>query len=69
MAAFRKLPTRSPGHTHVVGYDFVLLVPVFIDNVNPLSVCRENDFGIDIDADYERMLATICRAYEARWHF
>lgn len=69
VAAFRKLPTRSPGHTHVVGYDFVLVVPVFIDNVNPPFVCRDNSFGIDIDADYERMLATICRAYEARWHF
>jgi len=24
----QKLPTRKPGHTHVAGYDFVLLVPV-----------------------------------------
>jgi hypothetical protein len=68
-AAFRKLPTRPPGRTHIIGYDFVLVVPVFIDNVNSPSVCRNNDFGIDVDADYERMLATICRAYEARWHF
>jgi hypothetical protein len=69
VANFRTLPTRSPGHTHVEGYDFVLIIPVFIDNVNPPSICRDNSFGIDVDADYERMLATICRAYEARWHF
>jgi hypothetical protein len=31
---FRQLRTRPPGHTHVVGYDYVMLVPVFIDNVN-----------------------------------
>src|SRR5690606_6840450 len=68
VAAFRRLPLRPPGHTHVAGYDFVLIVPVFIDNVNPPELCRNNPFGIDIDAEYERMLATICRAYEARWH-
>jgi len=46
----------------------VILVPVFIDNVNPPRVERTNEFGINIDADYQRMLETICRAYEARWH-
>jgi hypothetical protein len=68
VAKFQSLPRRPPGHTHVMGFDFVMIVPVFIDNVNPPSVCRQNGFGIDIDATYERMLATICRAYEARWH-
>lgn len=67
--AFRSLPTRNPAHTHIVGYDFVLIVPVYIDNVNPPYLARENPFGIDIDAEYDRMLALICRAYEARWHF
>jgi hypothetical protein len=66
--AFRALPTRAPGHTHVLGYDFVLLVPVFIDNVNPPRVERENVFGINVDREYRQMLETICRAYEARWH-
>jgi hypothetical protein len=66
--AFRKLPLRGAGHTHVEGYDFVLIVPVFVDNVHPPSLCHENAFGIEIEAEYERMLATICRAYEARWH-
>ena len=69
VAAFRTLPTRPPGQTHVNGYDFVMLVPVFIDNVNQPYLCRENDFGINVDADYERLLSTICRAEEARWHF
>ncbi len=68
VAAFHALPRRQPGHTHVEGFDFVMIVPVFIDNVNPPSLCRDNGFGIDVDATYERMLATICRAYEARWH-
>lgn len=66
--AFRKLPTRPAGHTHKVGYDFVLIVPMHIDNVNPPYIVRDNSFDIDIDADYERMLATMCRAYEGRWH-
>jgi len=66
--AFRTLPTRAPGHTHVLGYDFVLLVPVFVDNVNPPRLERQNAFGINIDAEYQRMLESICRAYEARWH-
>jgi hypothetical protein len=65
-ATFRRLPTRPPGHTHVVGYDYVLLVPVFIDNVNPPRIDRE--FGVDVAGEYRRMLETICRAYEARWH-
>ncbi len=65
---FRTLPTRKPGHTHVEGYDYVLLVPVFIDNVNPPNVPRPNDLGIEIDDDYRRMLEQVCSAYTARWH-
>lgn len=66
--AFKSLPTRTPGRTDLLGYDYVLIVPVFIDNVNPPYVARDNAFGIDVDGEYERMLETICRAYEARWH-
>jgi len=66
--AFRQLPTRAPGRTHVMGFDFVMIVPVFVDNVNPPRLCRDNPFGIDIDGDYAQMLSTICRAYQARWH-
>lgn len=65
---FRGLPTRKPGHTHVLGYDFVLLVPAYIDNVNPPYLARENGLEIDIDTDYHAMIAQICKAYTARWH-
>jgi hypothetical protein len=68
MEKFRGLPTRKPGHTHVLGYDFVLLVPAFIDNVNPPYLARENGLGINIDADYQAMIAHVCKAYTARWH-
>ena len=65
---FRTLPTRGSGHTHVQGYDFVLLVPVKIDNVSPPSVNRDNTLGIDVDAEYKHLLERICSAYTARWH-
>lgn len=71
VAKFRTLPTRAPGHTHVVGYDFVLLVPVFIDNVNRPYIPPPNDpisMGLDIERDYAAMLETVCKAYTARWH-
>jgi hypothetical protein len=65
---FRGLPQRQPGHTHVVGYDFLLFVPVYIDNVNPPYVDRSNFLGIDIDKEYAAMLDRICKAYQTRWH-
>jgi len=65
---FRELPTRPPGRTDIVAYDYVLLVPVLIDNVHPPRVARDNDLGIDVDAEYRTMLTSICRAYAARWH-
>lgn len=65
---FRKLRTRPPAHTHVQGYDFLSIVPVFVDNVARPCVVRENEFGIDVDAEYVSMLETICRGYRARWH-
>lgn len=68
IARFRGLPTRQPGLTHIKGFDFVLLVPVYIDNVNPPRVARENPFGIDVDEEYRKMIRTICAAYTARWH-
>jgi hypothetical protein len=65
---FRELPTRPPGRTDLVAYDYVLLVPVFIDNVHPPRVERDNALGIDVDAEYRSMLDRICKAYTARWH-
>lgn len=68
VALLRTLPTRPPGHTHIEGYDSVLLVPVHIDNVNAPSLARVNELGIDIDADYKQMLEKLCAGYTARWH-
>lgn len=68
IALLQQLPTRNAGHTHVIGYDFVLLVPVNIDNVNPPTLPRPNTCGIDVDAEYQRMLDQLCSAYKARWH-
>ncbi len=65
---FRELPTRPPGRTDLVAFDYVLLVPVFVDNVSKPRVVRNNDLGIDVDAEYRSMLDRICRAYKARWH-
>lgn len=65
---FRTIPTRAPGHTHVNGYDYVLLVPVEIDNVNPPRLPRPNALGIDVDAEYRRLVEQMCAAYTARWH-
>ncbi len=65
---FRSLPTRPAAQTHVKGYDYVLLVPVEIDNVSPPSVGRDNALGIAIDAEYQALIQQICRAYSARWH-
>ena len=65
----RMLPTRHPGHTHICGYDYVLIVPVNIDNVNPPRLAIHNALGIDIVEEYRKMISTICKAYTARWHF
>lgn len=65
---FRGLPTRPPGRTDLVAYDYVLLVPVYIDNVNPPRIARDNIIGIDPDLEYQQMLDRICKAYGARWH-
>jgi hypothetical protein len=68
IAKFRELPTRAAARTDLVAYDYVLLVPVFIDNVSPPRVARENTLGINIDAEYLAMIDRICKAYKARWH-
>jgi hypothetical protein len=71
VAKFRQLPTRAPGHTHIVGYDYVLLVPAFIDNVNVPFIPRPGDsrsLNIDVEKEYHVMLDVLCKAYSARWH-
>ena len=42
---FQGLPQRQPGLTHVLGYDFVLLVPVSIDNANPPELGMNQPIG------------------------
>ena len=68
ISKFLELPVRPPGRTDLVAYDFVLLVPVLINNVDPPRVARDNSAGIDIDTEYQTMLDRICKAYSARWH-
>ncbi len=68
VAKFRSLPTRGPAQTHKIGYDFVLLVPIMIDNVNPPVLTSPSALDIDLPQEYQRMLGTICAAYAARWH-
>lgn len=68
MELFRTLETRGSGHTHVEGYDYVLLVPVQVDNVNPPDLPSENALGIDTDVEYRRLVERMCSAYTARWH-
>ncbi|HUI25468.1 MAG TPA: hypothetical protein VL403_05235, partial [Candidatus Kryptonia bacterium] len=65
---FRELPIRPPGRTDLAAYDYVQLVPMFIDNVHAPRVARDNTLGIDVDAEYRAMLERICKAYTARWH-
>ncbi|MDX6770611.1 MAG: hypothetical protein SF051_13840 [Elusimicrobiota bacterium] len=65
---FRKIQVRQPGRTHEDGCDALLIIPVRVDNVHKAEVARDNPFGIDVDADYQRMLQTVCAGYRARWH-
>ena len=65
---FRGLPTRTPNLTHQSGFDYLLLIPVHIDNVNPPRVDRDNSLGVDIDEEYSNFLDTVQRGYIARWH-
>lgn len=70
IALFRQLPTRPPGHTHMKGYDSVLLIPAWIDNVSPPRLASPDELaiGIDVDAEYRAMLQRTCAAYTSRWH-
>lgn len=68
IAKFRQLKVRQLGMTHERGFDYLLLVPVQIDNVHPATIVRDNPYGIDVDAEYDLMLRTICEAYRTRYH-
>jgi len=64
----RTLPVKEKGFTHELGFDYLLIEPVFIDNINPPRVERKNIFDINIDSQYLDMLRRTCRAYTSRWH-
>jgi len=65
---FKKLNVRPFSRTDMMAYDYLLLVPVAIDNVNPPRLERKNTLGIDIDTEYEKMVKHIFKFYSARWH-
>ena len=65
---FRRLPTRTPNLTHQEGFDYLLMIPVHIDNVNPPRVDRDNGLGLDVDEEYAMLLDAVRRGYIARWH-
>lgn len=65
----RKLAARNPALTNQPGYDFVMIAPIAIDNVNPPMLPRPNHVDVDIDEEYDRLLSVVCRAYASRWHF
>ena len=65
---FRGLPTRTPNLTHQSGFDYLLLIPVHIDNVNPPRIDKDNRLELDIDEEYSNFLDAVQRGYIARWH-
>lgn len=68
VAKFRQLKIRPAGHTHEIGYDYLLLVPAYVDNVTTPYIPRPNSLGIDVDSEYKKMLDQICKAYRVRFH-
>lgn len=72
VSKFRQLRSRPPGYTHIMGYEYVLLVPAFINNVDPPYIPGSDDarnLGINVQGEYDAMLDAVCKAYTARWHF
>ena len=63
---FQTLPIRSIADTAEIALDYLLFIPVAIDNVNPPRLERLANF--DPILDYGRMIDHLCRAYTIRWH-
>lgn len=57
---------RSITLTHQPGYDYLLIVPMHINNVDPPRVDRSCGL-VDHDKDYGEMLDTLCSAYSYRF--
>lgn len=62
---FRALPVREPADSHVRGLDFMLFVPMAIDNVDPPRLAKLP--GIDPVAEYKKMIKKLCFTYGIRW--
>lgn len=62
---FKALPVRPIAQSHEKALDFMLFIPVVIDNVNPPRLGGIDN--IDPVADYRAMIGHICRAYKIRW--
>lgn len=66
MKFFRQLPVRQMADTHEVGLDFMLFIPMAINNVNPPKLTMLN--GLDPSAGYWKMITHVCQLYQYRWH-
>jgi hypothetical protein len=64
---FNRLSRRPQNNRSQLGYDALLLCPVYYDNVHEARVARNNDFGIDVDGEYQQFLRRICEDYTALW--
>ena len=67
LSKFRTLPLRSKSDPYAEGFDALLLVPVYYNNVDPARVARDNDLGMDVDRDYVAFITAISTAYEDRY--
>lgn len=64
---FQSLPRRGSSDTHIAGFDYLLLIPVEIDNVNPPAIADPNALGIDAFTLYDDMIRHVCFTYAMRW--
>lgn len=67
-STFMQTSVRQVSDTHEAGLDYLLLIPVEIDNVNPPRIADRQALSIDAYAEYDAMIDVICRAYTMRWH-
>jgi len=61
---FKTLPVRLLSNTHEEALDFLLIIPVRINNVDAPQLGRVR--GINAQADFKRMINHICKAYATR---
>jgi hypothetical protein len=67
LSKFRTLPIRQKGDPDSIGFDALLLVPVYYNNVDPARVARDNTLGMEVDKDYAAFIQAIAAAYEDRY--